>query len=417
MPEPQPPAPSTTVPDADVPDATPPGAGNGRGPAPTVPETVEQSRRLIKQLRRNWHDEMRSAALYRRLAMTQPIGPGRDLLLQMSGHELRHAYHWRRRLEQLGGRVPRVVPGPRELVLPLLARTFGLPSVLTLVEGGEARGKLDYIRQARMLPDQASREIAGSIIPDERAHQGAAARLRGVPEGEEGVGRGGAGHVGDFVRDLIFGLNDGVVSNFSLISGVAGAGSSHSVVLLAGVAGLIAGAVSMAAGSVLSNRSHREVVAEEVRREAEEIDYAPEEERDELRRIYRLKGFTDEEVEILVRRITADRQRWLETLVTEELGLSIEGGPPPLLDALFAGGGFAIGAMVPLLPFLIAAGTPALVAAAVLSVVGLFLMGASKTVVTSRGVLRSGMEMVLVGVGAAVVTNLVGRAVGGGHTG
>jgi len=206
-----------------------------------------------------------------------------------------------------------------------------------------------------------------------------------------------------------------VVSNFSLIAGVSGAGPSHGVVLLAGAAGLIAGAVSMAAGAYLSNKSQREVVAEEVRREAEEIEYAPEEERDELRRIYRLKGFTEEEVEILVRRITADKQRWLATLVTEELGLHPEGGPPPLLDALFAGGGFALGAIVPLLPFIITEGTAALAAAAALSVAGLFLMGAAKTLVTSRSVLRSGLEMVGVGVGAAVITNLVGRLVGGTH--
>jgi vacuolar iron transporter family protein len=392
-----------------------PAGTSGNGNAPSLPENPEQRRRLLSQLRRNWREEMQSARLYRRLALSQPEGADRQVLLEMSGHELRHAYHWRRRLEELGGEAPSVRTSPRELVLPLLSRTFGLPSVITLIEGGESRGKLNYIRQARMLPDQASREIAGSIIPDERRHQGAAARLRGAPSGEERSTRSGPGHVGDFVRDLIFGLNDGVVSNFSLISGVAGAGTSHSVVLLAGVAGLIAGGVSMAAGAYLSNKSHREVVAEEVRREAEEIEYAPEEERDELRRIYQLKGFSEDEVEILVRRITADKQRWLETLVTEELGLSIHGGPPPLLDSLFAGGGFAIGAMVPLLPFLVASGTAALVAAAVLSVVGLFLMGASKTLVTSRTVLRSGLEMVVVGVVAAAVTNGVGRLVGGGH--
>jgi VIT1/CCC1 family predicted Fe2+/Mn2+ transporter len=403
----------TTHPDAatDAPAPAPGAAGNGR--APSLPENPEQRRRLISQLRRNWREEMQSARLYRRLALGQPEGPDRALLLEMSGHELRHAYHWRRRLEELGGQAPTVHAGPRELIIPLLARTFGLPSVLSLIEGGESRGKLDYIRQAQFLPDQASRDIAGSIIPDERRHQGAAARLRGVPEGEERTSR--SGHVGDFVRDLIFGLNDGVVSNFSLISGVAGADTSHSVVLLAGVAGLIAGAVSMATGGYLSNKSQREVVAEEIRREAEEIDYAPEEERDELRRIYRLKGFSEEEVEILVRRITSDRQRWLETLVTEELGLSIKGGPPPLLDALFAGGGFAIGAVIPLLPFLFASGTGALAVAAVLSVIGLFLMGASKTLVTSRSVLRSGLEMVVVGVVAAAVTNAVGRLIGGGH--
>jgi vacuolar iron transporter family protein len=381
---------------------------------PANPENAEQRRRLLKQIRRNWRDEMQSARLYRRLALTQPEGAHRNLLTEMSGHELRHAQHWRRRLEELGGHAPHLLTSPRELVLPLLARTFGLPSVISLIEGGEARGKFDYIRQSQLLPDQASREIAGSIVPEERLHQGAAARLRGVPEGGDAEAGRARGHVGEYLRDLIFGLNDGVVSNFSLMYGVAGAGISHSVVLLAGVAGLIAGATSMAAGAYLSNKSHREVVAEEVRREAEEIDYAPEEERDELRRIYRLKGFTEEEVELLVSRITADRQRWLEALVTEELGMSIAGGPPPLLDALFAGGGFAIGAVVPLLPFLIAAGTGALVAAGLLSVLGLFLMGAAKTLVTSRSVLRSGAEMVAVGVGAAAVTNLVGHWVGHG---
>ena len=394
---------------------SPPDAPGAPSPEPDLPATKEQRRRLLKQIGRNWRDEMQSAHLYRRLALTQPDNEHRRLLLEMSGHELRHAYHWRKRLEELGGKAPRLMTGPREVVLPLLARAFGLPSVIALIEGGEARGKFNYIRQAQLLPDQASREIAGAIIPDERFHQGAAARLRGVPEGEEPVGRvhGGSGYVGEFLRDLIFGLNDGVVSNFSLISGVAGADVSHRVVLLAGVAGLLAGAVSMAAGAYLSVKSHREVVAEEVRREAEEIDYAPEEERDELRRIYRLKGFDDEEVEILVRRITSDRQRWLQTLVTEELGMAAEGGPPPLLDGLFAGGGFALGAIVPLLPFIVASGTGALIAAGALSVLGLFTMGAAKTLVTRRSWLRSGVEMVVVGVGAAAFTNVVGRLIGG----
>ena len=380
---------------------------------PSLPETAEQRRRLMRQISRNWREEMQSARLYRRLAHSQPEGANRSLLLEMSGHELRHAEHWRRRLEELGGRTHRILPSPRETILPLLARTFGLASVIALIEGGEARGKLNYIRQARFLPDQASREIADAIIPDERLHQGAAATLRRATPGQEGVGRTGPSHVGEFLRDLIFGLNDGVVSNFSLIAGVSGAQTSHNFALLAGVAGLIAGAVSMAAGAYLSNRAQREVVAEEVRREAEEIEYAPEEERDELRRIYRLKGFDEDEVELLVGRITADPQRWLAALVTEELGLNVEGGPPPLLDAMYAGGGFALGALVPLLPFLFAGGTGALTAAAVLSVVGLFTMGAAKTLVTSRSVLRSGLEMVVVGVGAAVITNLVGRAIGG----
>ena len=385
------------------------GSPHGAVPPPDQPQSGAERRRLIGQLRRNWREEMRSARLYRRLAALQSDGPQRRLLLEMSGHELRHAYHWRRRLEEIEGRErsTRLRPSAREMLLLLLARAAGLPAVISLIEGGESRGKLDYIRQARALPDAESRAIAGRIVPDERDHQSSAATLRGGAPA-----RSGRVHLGDYLRDAILGLNDGLVSNVSLITGVGGASAARSVVLLAGVAGLFAGASSMAAGSYLSNKAQREVVEEEIRREAEEIDYAPEEERDELRRIYRVKGFSEDEVEILVRRITADRERWLETLVTEELGLGLDPGPPPLADAAFTGGGFALGALVPLLPFLARSGTGALVTACVLSLLALFAVGAAKTVITRRSALRSGVEMVVVGLVAGALTFGAGRVVG-----
>ena len=394
---------------ATEPVAPPQPDGDGMAPA--------ERRRLMAQLRRNWREEMRSSRLYRRLAATQPDNEQRRLLLEMAGHELRHASHWRRRLEQLGGRAPRLTPSLRELLLPLVARAAGLPSVISLIEGGESRGKFDYMRQSRLLPDAESRAIAGRIVPDERLHEGTAARLRGGGDEStvEGRRRTSRTHIGDYLRDLIFGLNDGLVSNFGLIAGVSGAElGSRSVMLLAGTAGIIAGAASMAAGAYLANKSQREVVDEEIRREAEEIEYAPEEEREELRRIYRLKGFTEEEVDILVRRITADRQRWLEALVTEELGLGLKSSPPPLADGIATGMGFAVGATVPLLPFLVAAGLGSLIVAGVLSLLGLFAVGAFKTLVTRRSPLRSGAEMVAVGVVAAVIANLVGRGIGHG---
>jgi VIT1/CCC1 family predicted Fe2+/Mn2+ transporter len=372
----------------------------------------EQQHRLVTELRRNWLEEMRSAELYRRLAGILPEGEARAVLVEMSGHELRHAEHWRRRIEALGGDVPAVRVGFRERALPLVARVAGLPSVIGLIEGGEARGRLNYLRQAHELPDAESRAIAESILPEEQQHQDAAARLRGI-DTEAGRRATPRGHVGEFVRDVILGLNDGLVSNFSLIAGVSGFSASRTVVVLAGVAGLLAGAFSMAASSYLSNKSHGEVVAEEVRRERDEIAYAPHEERQELHRIYRMKGFSDSETDILVNRITADRDRWLETMITEELGLSIRPGPPPLADGAFTGAGFAAGAVVPIIPFLFTGGTGALVAAGVLAVIALFSAGAARSLVTSRGALRSGLEMVVVGVLAAIVTNLVGRLLGG----
>lgn len=365
---------------------------------------------VIGVLRGNWSEEMHSASLYRRLAQTLPEGDARALLVEMADQEVRHAEHWRERIEELGGRVPRFRPGPRELLLPLLARVAGIPSVISFIEGGEAQGRLNYLRQARHLPDQRSRELAAAMIPEEQVHHDAAARLRTGTTGS--APRAAAAYVGDFVRDAVFGLNDGLASNFSLIAGVVGAAPGQGFVLLAGLAGLIAGAISMASGAYLSNRAQREVVESAIRRKAEEIEYDPDEEREELRRIYRLKGFSEDEVEILVRRVTADPQRWLDTLVSEELGLQPHGGPPPVLDGVFTGSGFALGALVPLFPFLFAGGAGALVAAGILSVLALFTVGAAKALFTNRGAVRSGMEMVVIGVGAAVVTNLVGRLFG-----
>jgi VIT1/CCC1 family predicted Fe2+/Mn2+ transporter/demethoxyubiquinone hydroxylase (CLK1/Coq7/Cat5 family) len=376
--------------------------------------TDAERRLLIAQLRRNWREEMSSARLYRRLAATTAEdGEPQATLLEMAGHELRHADHWGERLEELGERIPRLRPNLRDVALPLLARTAGLGAVISLIEGGEARGKFDYMRQARLLPDAKSRAIAGRIVPDERLHQGAAARLSGRTDASSASGRPRRTYFAEYLRDLIFGLNDGLVSNLSLISGVSAAASTR-VVLLAGVAGIIAGGTSMFAGSYLSNKSQREVVAEEVRRAAELISYAPEEERDALRRIYREKGFTDEEVELLVGRICTDPDHWLDVLVTEELGLSLDPGPPPLADGAWAGGGFAIAATIPLLPFLLTSGTTALVIACALSALALFAVGAAKTLVTRRSPMRSGAEMVIVGLLASLVTFLVGRLIGGG---
>jgi vacuolar iron transporter family protein len=375
--------------------------------------TDAERRLLIAQLRRNWREEMSSARLYRRLAATSAEdGEPQATLLEMAGHELRHADHWGERLEELGERIPRLRPNLRDVALPLLARTAGLGAVISLIEGGEARGKFDYMRQARLLPDAKSRAIAGRIVPDERLHQGAAARLSGRIDASSAAGRPRRTYFAEYLRDLIFGLNDGLVSNLSLISGVSAAASTR-VVLLAGVAGIIAGGTSMFAGSYLSNKSQREVIAEEVRRAAELIAYAPEEERDALRRIYREKGFTDEEVELLVGRICADPDHWLDVLITEELGLSLDPGPPPVADGAWAGGGFAIAATIPLLPFLFTSGTAALVIACVLSALALFAVGAAKTLVTRRSPMRSGAEMVIVGLLASLVTFMVGRLIGG----
>jgi VIT1/CCC1 family predicted Fe2+/Mn2+ transporter len=234
--------------------APPPAAGERQ--LDTEAMTVAERRLLVTQLRRNWREEMSSARLYRRLAATTTESEAHATLLEMAGHEVRHASHWAERLGELGERVPRLRPSLRDATLPLLARAAGLSAVISLIEGGEARGKFDYMRQARLLPDAKSRAIAGRIVPDERLHQGAAARLSGRTDAASAAGRPRRTHFAEYLRDLIFGLNDGLVSNLSLISGVSAAASVR-VILLAGVAGILAGGTSMFAGSYLSNKSRR----------------------------------------------------------------------------------------------------------------------------------------------------------------
>ena len=372
--------------------------------------TPAQRAEVVGALRKNWSEEMHSAGLYRRLAMTEPEGDTRTLLLEMSEQEVRHAEAWGERLRALGGKPPGVWPGLHELFLPLLARAAGIASVVGFIEGGEAAGKLNYLRQAKSLPDAASRRIAEALVPEERTHHDLAGRL-GYTD-ERRLEHSSRAYFANFVRDAIFGLNDGLVSNFSLIAGVAGANAPNGFVILAGIAGLCAGAISMAIGSYISNKSQMEVVQGEINRKREEIEIAPDEERDELRRIFRVKGYSDEEVEILVRGISADEKRWLEVMVSESLGLSITKGAPPVADAAFTGAGFAIGAVVPIIPFFVAGGFGSLVAAACISAVFLFAVGAAKTVFTNRNALRSGLEMTIFGVGAAVVTHFIGRLLG-----
>jgi vacuolar iron transporter family protein len=216
-------------------------------------------------------------------------------------------------------------------------------------------------------------------------------------------GRSGA------LRAAIFGVNDGLVSNLSLIFGVAGAGVDNDVVIVAGVAGLVAGAFSMAAGEYISVRTQREVYERLIHLEAHEIGSDPEIERQELAEIYVRKGLSRELSERLATELMRDPETALETHAREELGLDREGLGSPFAAAGSSFVTFAVGAFVPLIPFLVSSGTPAVVASAILSGLALFGVGAAMSYLTERPWLLSGLRMLAVGGSAAAVTFLVGE--------
>jgi len=210
----------------------------------------------------------------------------------------------------------------------------------------------------------------------------------------------------------VFGANDGLVSNFALIMGVAGGTGDSAVILLAGIAGLVAGAGSMAAGEWVSVRSQRELYERELEVERWELAAFPDDERDELELIYRAKGLDAAAARNLADAIMADPDVALNTLAREELGLNPGDLGSPWTAAISSFLAFAAGALVPLLPFVFATGTAGLAASAAVSALALATVGATLSVFTGRAAWRSALRMVLIGGGAAVATYLIGSVVG-----
>ncbi len=218
---------------------------------------------------------------------------------------------------------------------------------------------------------------------------------------------------GSIVRELVFGANDGLVAAFAVASGVNGAGAQAKVILIAGLAELIGGTISMALGAYLSTKSQIEYYRGEMNREGYEVDNFPEVERQEIREIYEAKGFTGDILDRIISHITADKKRWVEIMMQEELGLSLDLTVSPLKSALATGGAYAFGALMPILPYLFMPPTSGLAASAMLTLSVLFGVGAAKTIVTGKSTWRSGLESMLIGGLAATATFFAGRIFAG----
>jgi len=214
---------------------------------------------------------------------------------------------------------------------------------------------------------------------------------------------------GSIIRELVFGANDGLVAAFAVASGVNGAGVKSSVILIAGLAELIGGTISMALGAYLSTKSQVEYYKGEMTREGYEVDNFPEVETQEIREIYRSKGFEGEILEKIIAHITSDKKRWIDLMMQEELGLSLDTTTSPLRSGIATGAAYAFGALMPVLPYIFMTPLPGLITSAVLTLTVLFGVGALKTVVTGKNFMRSGFESLLIGGLAAAATYFAGR--------
>jgi vacuolar iron transporter family protein len=383
----------------------------------------------------------------------------------IAANERRHAQIWASKLDERGADVP--PPGGARLrvrFIILLARLFGTHAVSELVQALEGD-------EEELYDAQASPEVA-SIAADEREHAqiwrslssgrrtAGDGRATALPEGDEGGPgtdrarsqaaaatveaarsparsrateaaeglppledhpHGGDGRAESWhrtgqsgtLRAVIFGVSDGLVSNLSLVMGVAGATTSEPrFILLAGIAGLLAGAFSMAAGEYISMRSQRELYERQIALERAELEMMPEEEEAELARLYRARGFSAEEAHTIAHRIFRDPEVALETLIREELGLDPNelGSPWGAASGSFLA--FAAGAVVPVAPYLFGGGGAIFAISLGLSLIALFTVGAGVSLITGRGLLFSGARQVLIGAAAAAVTFAVGRLIG-----
>lgn len=334
----------------------------------------------------SWHEELESAYLYRVLVDLEQDPPKRDLFAKLAGKAEEQAATWAAKVEASGGVVPaRHEPSNRAKIVARIVKKIGPRASRGVLAAMKVRGVSVYdgdgLRAGHSMPRDVS-EVG-------RRHASAAN--------------------GGNLRAAVFGINDGLVSNTSLILGIAGAQADSSVIVLSGVAGMLAGAFSMAAGEYVSVRTQREFFEYQIGLERAEFEEYPEEEQEEIALIYEARGLSLDLARELAAGLMADHDNALDTLAREELGLNPDDLGSPRGAAISSFIAFGVGAVLPLLPFLLLSPTAALPGTIVVAAVALFTVGAVVSLYTGRSAVVSGLRLLAIGSAAGLVTWLVGN--------
>ena len=363
-----------------------------------------------ERYKENLQGEVDGASLYRSLADVEPDPKLAEVYRRLAAVEESHAEYWKKQLGKVGARIPALKPGFRTRSLAFLARRFGPAFVLPVINTLEQADSGVY--------DKQSEAVAGGLPQAERSHARILSAIASPKSGLEGgtIARLEGRHRamgGNALRAAVLGANDGLVSNMSLVMGVAGAEVSNSTILLTGLAGLVAGACSMAMGEWLSVNSSRELYQKQIATEAMELEEVPEEEKEELVLIYQAKGLSEPEARALADKLLSDKNTALDTLVREELGID----PAELGGSAWGAAGtsfllFSFGAIFPVAPYFFLSGWSALIVSLALSGAALAGIGLGTSLFTGRGAIFSAMRQVLIGFAAAGVTYGVGALVG-----
>jgi VIT1/CCC1 family predicted Fe2+/Mn2+ transporter len=365
----------------------------------------------IERYRNNLQGEMDSAVLYRALADAESNPQLKQVYGRLAQVEEAHAEFWRKRLDSIGATHAGRRPAWRMRLLAWAARRFGPGTVLPLVNSLE---RADFDKY-----DAQPEAVKAGLPGDERSHSRLIAAMARPSHG--GLSGGALAQLegrhrsagGNALRAAVLGANDGLVSNLSLVMGVAGADFSARTILVTGLAGLLAGACSMAMGEWLSVMSSREFYGQQIATEAGELAEFPEEEKQELTLIYQAKGLSEAQAKLLAERIIGNKATALDTLAREELGIDpdVLGGSPWTAAGtsflLFSGG-----AVLPVLPFFALSGSMAVAASLGVGAAAMFAIGAGTSLFTGRGALFSGLRQLAIGVAAAGITFGLGKLIG-----
>lgn len=373
--------------------------------------TNRQTALKDKSWQENWQREIEGAYLYRYLADLAQSSKMKSALTEMAAQENEHAALWAEHIQTADPDAKPPHPDLRIHLIAWVARWLGPGAVLGLLINDEASDITTYANQAKRFDNE--NETYQRVLNDEAAHARSLEQLRhpesGTPESEpwhRGAKAGGR------LRQVVYGFNDGLTANFGLVMGVLGASVGAKTVLLAGFAGLLADALSMAASGYLAARSEQQVREHHLALEQAELQFMPQEERQELTQYFMQKGLTKEEATSAANRLMDDPQTALAELAREELGIDPKANDSPLQEGVVTGIATGLGAVIPILPFLFLSGATAVWTAIVISMIGHFLVGAGRAVFTGRPALRSGFDMFVVGMGVALVTYILGQIFG-----
>lgn len=408
-------------------------ASDSTQPTSSVQLNPSKAKKVLFALEQNWQAEMRGYHTYLALAERDHDPMRKAILRELAQEEQGHAALWAKRIHELGAPAP-VYKGPAHGDADTLANRVGGPQLaLRRLEIDESRDIARYGQQLRELEDDPSIAILKQVIADEEVHYRELSSLirERYPQRKEkqphidpksmleellAKRNEGRTQAGGWIGDAIYGVNDGLGAIFGIVSGVSGATLGNSkFVLLAGIAGMIASALSMGSGAYLAAKSEREIYEAELEREREAIEMNGAEARELLSLYYQVKGLPQEDADQVVDHIAKQPDQMLRALAAERLNSTEEALSNPLTSATSGALSTAIGAFIPIIPFFFISGYPAVIAAAIISLIAHFAVGAAKSLITVRSWWASGMEMTLVGAVEGIVTYVIG--IGLGHIG